>query len=93
MVFVWDSWDLVYNAYFPLAPGLHRLDPPRSPTSIQKMIVGVKKQNLGEPPAPLPGGGAEGVRLIVDSTTIPNLFYNLQSAPKSTIYNIQAKFG
>ena len=35
----------------------------------------------------------EGVRLIVDSTTISNLFSNLQSAPKSTIYNIQVKFG
>ena len=30
----------------------------------------------------------QGVRLIVDSTTISNLFYNLQSAPKSTIYNL-----
>ena len=30
----------------------------------------------------------EGVCLIVDSTTISNLFYNLQSAPKSTIYNL-----
>ena len=34
----------------------------------------------------------EGVRLIVDSTTISNLFSNIQSAPKSTIYNIQVKF-
>ena len=34
-----------------------------------------------------------GVFLIVDSTTISNLFYNLQSAPKSTIFNIQGKFG
>ena len=32
------------------------------------------------------GGGPEGVYLIVDSTTISNLFYNLQSDPKSTIY-------
>ena len=38
-------------------------------------------------------GGPERVRLIVDSTTISNLFYNLQSAPKSTIYNLQATFG
>ena len=39
------------------------------------------------------GGEAEGVRLIVDSTTISNLFYNLHFAPKSTIYKIQAQFG
>ena len=39
------------------------------------------------------GGVAEGVSLIVDSTTISNLFYNLHFAPKSTIYNIQAQFG
>ena len=32
------------------------------------------------------GGGAEGVYLIVDSTTIFNLCYNLQSAQKTTIY-------
>ena len=38
-------------------------------------------------------GGPEGVCLIVDSTTISNLFSNLQSAPKSTIYNIQVKYG
>jgi hypothetical protein len=32
------------------------------------------------------GGGAEGVRLIVASTTISNLFYNLPQNLQSTIY-------
>ena len=41
--------------------------------------------------AVLKGGGRRGVCLIIDSTTISNLFYNVQSAPKSTIYRQKAK--
>ena len=59
-------------------------------------------QSGGRGPTPNPnvllpliewGEGAEGVYLIADSTTISSFFYNLQSNPKSTICNVQAKFG
>ena len=38
------------------------------------------------------GGGAERVYLIVDSTTIWNVFYNILFAPKSGLYNIKINF-